>query len=305
MKTPLYKLYNEQNNVYIKRDDLLPFCFGGNKYRIALRFFEDMRKKGANHLIAYGPPSSNLCRVLANMAKSQDIKYSVICPSLDKQAKFYNSIMLKGLGAEQIFCSKSNVAETVERTLENSKKNGYIPYYIYGDKYGQGNEKTPVFAYYDVYKEIIEQEKELGVHFDYIYIACGTGMTYSGLLCGSLENDLAHNIVGISVARRYKDGINYIQKYIEAFMGKPANISTINLVDKYRLQYGEYNEDILHTIKHVFQKYGVPLDPIYTGKAFWAMQEELKNMSGKNVLFIHTGGTPIFFDFVKNIMEEI
>jgi D-cysteine desulfhydrase len=47
---------------------------------------------------------------------------------------------------------------------------------------------------------------------------------------------------------------------------------------------------------------GIPLDPIYTGKAFWGMKEYIKDMqmAGKNILFIHTGGTPLFFDFLIN-----
>ena len=31
------------NELYIKRDDLLPFSMGGNKVRIAEAFFQDMR----------------------------------------------------------------------------------------------------------------------------------------------------------------------------------------------------------------------------------------------------------------------
>lgn len=304
MKTPLYKLYSDKNNVYIKRDDLIPFSFGGNKYRIAKSFIDDMEAKNANHIISYGPPSSNLCRVIANMAKSKGVKCSIVSIKMENNFEYYNSRILKGLGAEQIFCTRDNVAKTIEKTLNDSRNSGFVPYYIYGDKYGNGNEKVPVSAYYDVFSEIVEQEKELGIHFDNIYLAAGTGMTYSGLLCASLDNDLSHNITALSISRCCDDGLKYIKKYVEAFRGVPVDERLINFIDKYRIQYGEYNQGILRTIKQVFGRFGVPLDPIYTGKAFWAMENELKNLKGQNVLFIHTGGTPIFFDFAKNIMEE-
>ena len=47
----------------------------------------------------------------------------------------------------------------------------------------------------------------------------------------------------------------------------------------------------------------MPLDPTYTGKAFWGMQDYLnrKCITGKKVLFIHTGGTPLFFDYMNGI----
>ena len=35
------KLTTNNNEFYVKRDDLLPFCFGGNKARIAKTFLED------------------------------------------------------------------------------------------------------------------------------------------------------------------------------------------------------------------------------------------------------------------------
>ena len=66
--------------------------------------------------------------------------------------------------------------------------------------------------------------------------------------------------------------------------------------------YGEYDDAIRETILHVFHTTGMPLDPTYTGKAFCGMREYLKKhqIQGKNILFLHTGGTPLFFDFIKN-----
>ena len=52
--------------------------------------------------------------------------------------------------------------------------------------------------------------------------------------------------------------------------------------------------------------YGIPLDETYTGKAFTGMTEYIKkeNITGKNILFIHTGGTPLFFDVLKETKGE-
>ena len=46
-KTPIYDMnYSDQKNeFFIKRDDLLPFSFGGNKVRIAEQYFRDMKKR--------------------------------------------------------------------------------------------------------------------------------------------------------------------------------------------------------------------------------------------------------------------
>ena len=45
-------------------------------------------------------------------------------------------------------------------------------------------------------------------------------------------------------------------------------------------------------------RFGLPLDSTYTGKAFLGMKKYIdkERISGSHVLFIHTGGTPLFFD---------
>ena len=53
-----------------------------------------------------------------------------------------------------------------------------MPYYIYGDETGAGNEEVPVRAYRAVSDEIALQERSMGVRFDRVYIALGTGMSY-------------------------------------------------------------------------------------------------------------------------------
>ena len=70
-------------------------------------------------------------------------------------------------------------------------------------------------------------------------------------------------------------------------------------IDKYiGSGYGKENDEIITTIKEAMIKYGIPLDTTYTGKAFNGMKKYIieNDIRGKNILFIHTGGTPLFFD---------
>jgi len=45
------------------------------------------------------------------------------------------------------------------------------------------------------------------------------------------------------------------------------------------------------------------MDTIYTGKAYWGMKEYIKknNINNKNILFLHTGGVPLFFDNLNEL----
>ena len=173
------------------------------------------------------------------------------------------------------------------------------PYYIYGDKYGHGNEAVPVRAYVEVYNEIKKQEEDMGIKFDYIFLATGTGMTQSGLLVGKKKANGHEHIIGISVARQKSVIHRSIKQYIESYkVDLPWDIE-INILDDYLSGgYGVYCKQICNTIRMMMEKNGIPLDTTYTGKAFWGMCKYIKkeNIRNRNILFIHTGGTPLFFD---------
>ena len=144
------------------------------------------------------------------------------------------------------------------------------------------------------------------MHFDYIFHASGTGTTQAGLVCGKILNNSSKEIVGISIARKNPRGkqvvIDSINEYLADIDCKDKTIHDINFIDDYVLEgYGKYNEEIDATIKSVLINYGIPLNRTYTGKAFWGMEKYLEktNVKDKNILFIHTGGTPLFFDYLK------
>ena len=64
--------------IYIKRDDLLGFSFGGNKCRIAEVLLQDMKEKGCDFFVSYGSRKSNLNRVVGTLCKAENIPCLVI-----------------------------------------------------------------------------------------------------------------------------------------------------------------------------------------------------------------------------------
>lgn len=307
MFTPIVKSKMNFNNVdlYYKRDDLLPFSFGGNKVRIAIEFFKDMKQKGNDCIIGYGNARSNLCRVLSNMACSENIPCIIVSPSDDDGTvvKTNNSLLTSLCGAEIVQCNKNNVSLTVQSVINKCIQQGFSPYYMYGNKYGNGNKKTPVKAYCIGYKEIISQARDMNIKFDYIFVATGTGMTHAGLLAGKYESNSPERIVGMSVARPENVCRDKIDDYLKSYFlnRKDFNSDFLNEIivsDKCLCGgYGKFDEEIVNTISGVYRIDGIPLDTTYTGKAFCGMKKYIhdNNISG-NVLFVHTGGTPLFFD---------
>ena len=213
------------------------------------------------------------------------------------------------MGVYEIRCGKSGIAEAVRTAIDELTEKGYRPYYIYGNEKGEGNEHIPMRAYEKAYEELCAWEKENHTFFDYIFLASSTNATQSGLLAGSLKHQDNRRIVGISVSRNEKRGKEVISRNIRQYAEKngrklPENWEeNVLFTDDYMEGgYGVYSEKIAETIRKVYDMDAVPLDMTYTGKAFYGMMEYLKKqeITGKKILFLHTGGLPLFFDFLED-----
>lgn len=298
--TPIQKLNIRLNDnaVFIKRDDLIPFSFGGNKARKAKLFFEDLESHKSDCVVTYGSSSSNHCRIVANLAASEGLKCIIISP-VETSKPTFNSQMMEIFGAKIISCKVSEVKKTIEGELTRLTKEGYNPYFIEGGGHGDLGTK----AYIEAYEEIRLFEFETDIRFDYIFNTSGTGTTQAGLVCGKLINEDDVQIIGISNARKNPYGgqvvLDSLNSYLEYIGKKSVGSEAIDFIDDYILDgYGAYNNEILEVTREVLIKDGIPLDTTYTGKGFWGMTKYIKEnqITGKNILFIHTGGTPLFFD---------
>lgn len=295
-------LGNESGNqLFVKREDLIPFSFGGNKARKALLFFDQLKKDCCDCVVTYGSSSSNHCRVICNMAAQRGMESYIISPQ-EAAAPTFNSQMLKLFGATVTVVPVDTVSATIDATLKHLRSKGKKPYFIAGG--GHGNIGTQAFV--DCYEEILQYEKEHNVHFDYIFLATGTGTTQAGLVCGQLLHNDDRSIVGISIARKLPRGrdvvVESIQSYLQAknFTVAQADIEATTIFDDAYIGNGYGDANCKQVIDYALKTYGLPLDSTYTGKAFMGMLSYLEKLFNKNVLFIHTGGTPLFFDYLKN-----
>ncbi len=293
------------NKLYIKRDDMIPFSFGGNKARKAAEFYKEIKDKDIDVVMTYGSNSSNHCRIIANMAAAMGLSCHIISPEENREI-LYNTRLVEQFGASIETCPVSQVSETIGKRIKAFEKEGRKPYFITGG--GHGNPGTE--SYVKAYQEIEAWEKEKGIYFDYIFHASGTGATQAGLVCGQLlsEKEISHvsrerRIVGISIAREEGRGREVVKDSIREYLGERFTQlyreEALIFTDKYRCGgYGSYTDEIKELIDKVMKQEGIPMDTTYVGKAFWGMLQYFKEneLYNKNVLFIHTGGTPLYFD---------
>lgn len=319
VQTPVYALSGDygDNQIYSKREDMIPFSFGGNKARKAAKFYQEIKASGADVVMTYGSNSSNHCRIIANMASAMGLACHII--SSDEKVgtvqgqELYNTRLIRSFDAVIEVCPVEKVAATIENRKQAYMAEGKHPYFITGG--GHGNPGTE--AYVEAYQEIASFEKEKGMSFDLIFHASGTGTTQAGLICGMLQEReklqqipsqhgmaASHTrIVGISIARETARGERVVENSIREYLGdrfaalfRPEDLI---FTDAYRAGgYGKYTPDIEETIKRVMKQEGIPMDTTYVGKAFHGMLQfcREKEIRNQKILFLHTGGAPLFFD---------
>ena len=290
---------------------MIPFSFGGNKARKAAEFYKEIKACGADVVMTYGSNSSNHCRIIANMACAMGLSCHIISPEENREM-LYNTRLVEDFGAVIETCPVNQVSETIDRRVEAYKQTGRNPYFIPGG--GHGNPGTHACA--NTYREIADYEEQAGTHFDYIFHASGTGTTQAGLVSGKLlvgahrsesgQPVKEQKIIGISIARNEERGREVVRQSIEDYLGDRYESlyreEELIFTDAYCMGgYGKYTQDVRTTIEEVMAKDGIPMDSTYVGKAFHGMKRyvEEHQIRGKNILFVHTGGTPLFFDLLN------
>lgn len=289
-------------NLYIKRDDHTGSEISGNKVRKLEYLAKDAQDNGYNLLITCGGIQSNHCRATVAVATKLGMKSAVLLRISEQPPVVGNYFLDKLMGADVKFCTRPEYSnsrgEIMEAMAEEYRKQGYKPYVI---PEGASNE-LGTLGYYNCMNEIVAQEKEMGITFDTVVVATGSGGTAAGLYLANELHGYGKRVVSMAVC----DDIAYFTEiidrisngakaYLPEYKDAQLNKENIEVIDKYvGLGYAISRPEELEFIKHVARTEAVVLDPVYTGKAMYGVYNELKEggalVGSKNILFIHTGG---------------
>ncbi|MBP9018332.1 MAG: D-cysteine desulfhydrase family protein [Rikenellaceae bacterium] len=286
-------------NLYIKRDDQTGTEFSGNKIRKLEYVLKEVVDLNYDAVITCGGIQSNHARATVAAATKIGLK-SVVLLRTDEVPKVEGNYFLdKLLGADVRFCTseeyKKSRAEIMKNIASEYALKGKKAYIIpEGASFGIG-----ALGYYSAMEEIVLQEKEMGINFNTIVVATGSGGTYAGLYLANKIHGYGKRIIGMAVcddAFYFKNVINEISNDALEYLDEEVDISKdeIEINDKYiGIGYAISTKEELDFITMFARKEGVILDPVYTGKAMRGLFSEVRNLKLKdpgNVLFIHTGG---------------
>jgi len=160
-----------------------------------------------------------------------------------------------------------------------------------------GSTPTGALGYVQAMSEIMDDEARLGLRFDYIVLASGTGGTQAGLLTGKTLSEWRGEIIGMSVAKdsaTQRADVAKLAADTARLLESDFDPDTVIVDDRYIGEgYGRRTPDGEEALQLFARRCGIFLDYVYTGKAAAGLIDYLRAGrfdAGSRVLFLHTGG---------------
>lgn len=172
--------------IYIKRDDLTEIGTGGNKLRKLEYLLAEAKNQNANRVITIGARQSNHARLTAITGKMLGFEVDLILKNsvpLDTESYQLNgNLVLDNIVDANIheIPNDGTASNFILSLTKHYETEGDRVYFI---PVG-GSNIVGGFGYARSVYEIEEQSKALGVDFQHIALASGSGGTHAGLIAG-------------------------------------------------------------------------------------------------------------------------
>lgn len=276
--------------IWVKRDDLTGAALSGNKVRKLDFLMADALAQGAHTVLTTGRIQSNHARATAVAARQLGLKPVLLLAGTPPRTPSSNLLLDALLGAEVHWTDDAGYRDR-DRLLAELAADRPGSYIIPEG----GSNALGSLGYARAGAELAAQALAMGVGFDTILVPTGSGGTLAGLAAAGLHA----TVLGVAVcddratfrARVAGIGEELAQKgwgripppgegwdVLEGFVGRGYALS---------------RPEELAEAARLAREEGLFLDPVYTGKSWFAMVESLRRdpgCFGRRILFWHTGG---------------
>jgi D-cysteine desulfhydrase len=289
--------------LWIKRDDLTGFGFGGNKIRGLEFLLADALAQKADILVTGAAPQSNYVRATAATAAHAGLHMLAIYSGTPPPQIQGNYRLTRLLGAEIRFTGnpdRASVDGAIEETALELRSSGRRPYTIPRG----GASVLGTLGYVLAVYELAEQCAAKGIVPDAIVLATGSCGTQAGLLAGVHLLRLPWRIEGFTVSRP----VDEVQARVLALaQAAVERLGFTSMIDPHDVivhggfigpGYGVPTPEGTEAIRLAARCEGIFLDPTYTGKAmagYLTYTRERHFTHEETILFLHTGGEPALF----------
>lgn len=295
-----------------KRDDLTGAELSGNKVRKLEFLLADAQARGADTVITCGGAQSNHCRATAVAAARLGLRSRLLLRVEDPRnppAAEANILLDRLVGAEIRWVSRDEYRRRQELFAEEAaalERAGRRPYVIPEG----GSNALGSWGYVAAVEELARDLRALpdpDKPVTLVY-AAGSGGTGAGLILGARLLGLRGRIVGFNVCDDRAYFVQAIGNIVDDAIrtwSLPLSFARdrdVDIIDGYVGRgYSQSRPEELALLRDVARAEAIILDPVYTGKAFYGMTQELARdprAFGDRIVFLHTGG--IFGLFPKS-----
>jgi 1-aminocyclopropane-1-carboxylate deaminase len=261
--------------LFIKREDLIHPLVSGNKWRKLKYNLEHLLHAGHGGIITFGGAFSNHIYATAAACRYHNIPSIGIIRGENDD----NNPTLKAaetMGMQLVFVSRKtyrekSMAPEIQEILQTYSNFFVIP---------EGGSNT--LALRGIAEMVQEIDHQLSWVPQYIAVSAGTGCTAKGII-------LTKAIESKGLVFPALKG-NWMEKVIN--IDQKAHHWQL-ITDYHFGGYGKTTAAEIEFINSFYDDTGIPLDPIYNGKAMFGLLDMMRKGyldKGSKVLYIHTGG---------------
>ena len=286
--------------VWIKREDLLPLAFGGNKLRNLEFLVAAALTDGADTLVTSGRRWSNHCRLTAAAGAKAGLDVHLVLsgPPLDPSGP--NQRLDELLGATVLIAATAERADRealVARVVADLRRAGRRPHVITVGGSGVVGAVGQVLAGL----ELAEQATERGLTVGTVVLPSATGGTHAGVLTGLRLAGQSTRVLGIAVAApsaELRPTVARLLADLGELTGRRTDPEQIELDDaELGAGYGRPTPAADEATRLLARSEGILVDPIYTAKALAGLVRGVRAGTIRGpVAFWHSGGTPGIFE---------
>jgi len=278
----------------VKRDDAIPFGFGGNKVRKLALVAGRAKAEGADTLITAGGVQSNHLRATAAVAARLGMRAILVANGEPQSQPTANALLDRLLAAEMVYvAAREERAPKMLEVAAQVRANGGRPFAI------PIGASTPLGAL-SFALAVAELTDQMPAP-DVIVHSTSSGGTQAGLVAGCRLLRLPTRVLGVSA----DESANALQNEVRAIVSGIADMlrldpselakgTPIEVDDRFvGSGYGVETDASREAIELAARTEALFLDPTYTAKAMAALiayVRQQKFVAGQTVLFWHTGG---------------
>lgn len=297
-------------SLYVKRDDLIGYSWGGNKVRAIEFLIADILKCRADTVILCGGVTSNFAALMSAACTQRGLQVHQVSYGEPPVRIPAAMVAGQGFGTNYHFTGLQDRASTETMAVQLEQRltqDGRRPYLL-----PRGG-ATPIGAMGYAYAaaELTSQLRSMGIERATVVVPVGSGGTIAGLIAGwkrgpFKEDDPAIDLVGVCVSRPPLEMSSTVQEIAQACPYRSSEPGQVPIRLSYRIVegrgggFGTVDEDDAAWIRMV-EETGMHVDATYNAKALKWMRSAATELKG-TVVYWHTGGV---FGVIDRLCEGI